>query len=259
MAALDFLRFGGVRAMGKIIEDAKAVVDPQLNKANITSIKVAGKDVPASEAVLADQLNALFASNPIGVGSQDVTAVLESNDLMAARLSKAEEDLKLANSQLVSLTRENVVQADKIKTQADAISTLTASNAELTTLKNAAQAEAGRVIKENNAYNRDLSVDCLEAGCALDLVDEAGKPVKADAPEDVKLAAADRLPISEKRKIYKGAFHSTLTRIVGVDVTKIPAAGGSAHAPAKPNAGLTGLDLAIAAHKQKTATATTQH
>lgn len=221
MAALDFLRFGGVRAMGKIIEDAKAVVDPQLNKANITAIKVAGKDVPASDAPLADQLNALFASNPIGVGSQDVTAVLESNDLMAARLTKAEEDLKVANSQLVSLTRENVVQADKLKTQAEAIATLTASNAELTTLKNAAQAEAGRVIKENNAYNRALSVDCLEAGCTLDLSDENGKAIKADASEEVKLAAADRLPIIEKRKIYKGAVNSAMSRLQ-VSVGQIP-------------------------------------
>jgi hypothetical protein len=53
-----------------------------------------------------------------------------------------------------------------------------------------------------------------------------GKPLGADAPPAVKLAAAEAIPVEEKLTAYQGAVNAALTRL-GVDTAALPGQPGA--------------------------------
>jgi len=210
------------------INAADAALAVALTSAKITTVKVGGKDVPASEAPLADRINALLSVNPIGAESQSVDELLKSNNILSARAQKADEDLKLANDSVSQLTREKIELDNKLAIANDAVSSLTAKNLELGTSLEASQTAAKAAIKAGNDTNRLVSKMAIAFAC-VELKGEDGKALSPNASADLKEAAADKIPVAEKLTAISGALNAAAAR-VGIDFATVPNGGPAAGA-----------------------------
>lgn len=206
------------------IDAAAAALAPALAKAGITTITENGKAVPAGEASLAAQISALLAVNPPGAGSQQISDVLISNDLLSKELEKTKVELATAQASVAALTREKVELEGKLATAQASVTTLTAEKADLNVRLSAAVNEFTAQNTKILSYNTELSKLCIAAGC-LELTNQDGTPLATDATPDQKIAAADRVPIADKLKAYQGAVNSALAR-TGVDAGSLPGPAG---------------------------------
>lgn len=219
------LSFWNIRHAQAAITAADEAIEPALSKANITTIKVEGRDVPASEAPLADRIRAVLAVSSPQTSSQDMSELVATNDTLARRI----EVLETENAQLkagnAALTTENVQLKGELATALTSVESLTASNAELNVRHEAALRQVADGVSAANQVNTRVSEMCV-AACCIEL------PVPATATREQKIAAAKDVPVLDKLKAYEGAVNSAVARI-------------GANAPAVPNGAPTGASLEL--------------
>ena len=219
---LNFLKLGGMRKMGETITASNAVIDPLLATAGITTIKVAGKDVAASDAPLDAKISALAAVNPPGANTQQIADVLVSNDILTRQLSETNDKLVIATASVTSLTLTNSNLTNELTVARASVDTLTAEKAQLNLQLKAATDQFTAKQGELNALNTELSRQCLDYGC-LDLMAD-GKPLGKEATDAQKLAAANLVSPSDKLKAARGAVNAAMAK-TGLSFGTVPAAG----------------------------------
>ncbi len=218
-------KFHSISKADKEITSADAIIDPALASSGITTIQVEGKQFPASEAPLASKISALIAVNPPGAGTQQISDVLVSNDVISKELEKVSTELTISKNSVAVLTQDNANLKQSEGVAQASVSKLTAENAEQKNRLEAAINQFTSNAKEIASVNREVSKACVACGC-LDLQGEDGKPLAADATEEAKLAAADKISVSDKLKSYQGAVNAAVAKI-GVLPSSIPSANAT--------------------------------
>jgi len=202
---------------------ADSAINPLLEAAKITTIKVDGKDTPASEAPVGDRVLALSAVSKSAVGNVDMSELIAANDALSKQHEKATADLAIANSSVTKLQGDVSKLTSDLQTSQASVNTLTAANAELQNRHDASIRQVSELTKQVSGINAEVSKLCLEYGC-LDLTTEDGKLLAKDASADEKLAAANRVPIADKLKASKGAVNAAMNKL-GLPVGDLPAPG----------------------------------
>lgn len=205
------------------IKTGHEVIDPALATAKISTLKVDGKDVPASEAPLPVKIAALAALVGSGEKSQEVSELIATNGQIAARVESLEGELATATGTVSAQTQKITALESELFTANANVERLTASGAQDGGLLKASNGEVHRITKELAMVNTELSKQCLEYGC-LDLTTEDGKLLAKDASEADRLAAANRIPIADKLKASKGAVNVAMHKL-GLSVGDLPAPG----------------------------------
>ncbi len=230
---------------------ADEAINPLLESANISTIKLNGVDEPAGKAPLSDRIQAYAAVVKAGVVDKDDVDLATLNTQITAQLEKSEAALAVAQSSLASITQEKSTLTTELSTAKANVSKLTAENAQLVELRSAATKQAGQAVSERNALNSEISRQALIFGCLTDLKDVDGKLLASTATAIEREAAADLIPAADKLKSISGAVNLAVSRL-GVSTKEIPSApAGNANAKAETK--LTGLERADAAHKAKQA------
>ena len=220
-------------------------IDAALVAANIATVKVDGKEVPATDAKLSDKIAALNALVKVGDASQDVAELTASNGLIAGKVEGLETELATANAKNETLSRENVTLNDKVTQLQGSVTTLTTQLTEKTALLEASNKEALRVTKEKAAQETEIAKLCVATGC-VELKDDNGAALDAKATEEQKLAAAIRHGFDNNVKAYRGAVNAAIAK-TGSTPLEIPSAPPAAGATKKPE--LTGSARMAAATK----------
>ncbi len=221
--AFKFFNIGKANAE---IDAADSVLNPALAKANILSISVDGKAVPANDAPLAAKISAIFAANPVGEGQQNVSELLVTNADLARQLEKLTSDHAAATATVAGLGREKSALEARAASAEGSVQTMTAEKSQLQVQLKAAQDEFSRVNGQLQQFNTELSRVCLAAGC-LELTEADGRLLPKEATAEQKQAAAERIPALDKIKAYAGAVNAALAR-TGINVNTLPNASGSA-------------------------------
>jgi hypothetical protein len=217
-------KFFGISEADAEIKSADAAINPLLTAAKITTIEVNGKPIPATsdEVPLALKISNLAATYKEGAGDKEVSELTRNNSILADQAKVLETRAVTAETNSAAVTRENVVLAEKITVLEGGVAKLTAENAELITLRAAANKEAGRVTAESNAINTEISRKALAWNAISDLRDEKGNVLSSKSTEAEKLAAADRIPVAQKLTAIGGAVTAALQR-AGVPNGQSPA------------------------------------
>jgi hypothetical protein len=214
------MKFFNISKANEALEAASAAIQPDLEKAGITTAMRDGKQIPIADATLAEKIIALRVAQPTGTDLQLRAELLESNATIAARCEKAESDLAIAKTTVATLQREKADLETRLSTKQGAVQTLTSQKAQLEVQLKASSDEFGRVNRDLAAVNATVSEMCVNAGC-LELKGEDGKALAADATQDEKLKAANAIPIADKLTAYKGAVNAALVR-VGIPAGTLP-------------------------------------
>lgn len=211
------------------IKSAEAAINPLLTAANITTIEVAGKPVPAtSEGVpLGLKIAAFAATVKAGAADEDLSNALASNQILADQAKQFEARAVTAETSAGTLLREKTQLETDLSVSRASVQTLTAANAEQTNLRGAANAEAGRALGQLNALNSELSRRCLAVNCLTDLRDGDNNILPSNASTADKQAAADRIKPEDKLAALCGAVNSAIAN-VGVRTETVPSNGGGA-------------------------------
>ena len=222
-------KFFGISEADAEIKSADAAINPLLTAAKISTIEVNGKPVAATsdEVPLALKITNLAATFKEGAGDKEISEMTRNNTILADQAKAAEARAVTAETNAATVTRENVSLKSDLQTQKDAVARLTAENAEVTTLRKAANAEAGRVTAEMNAVNAEISKQALSFNCLADLRGADGKLLPSTASADERQAAAERIPIADKIKAIGGAVNAAVAR-TGVSIAALPATGTTA-------------------------------
>jgi hypothetical protein len=194
---------------------ADSAINPLLEASKITTLKVDGKDVPASDAPLADRITALNAVNGTTPGNLDMSELIAANDALSKAKEKADSDLAIANSSVAKLQGDNAKLSTDLATSQASVSTLTASNAELQNRHDAAIRQVGDLTKNSNAINRAVSEMCVSRD-VLDL------KLSKSATEAEKLVAADAIPVADKLNSLGGAVNAAFNKL-GLPIGALPA------------------------------------
>lgn len=213
------------------LTNAEEVLAPAIAKAGISTIVVDGKSIPAADAPLSARIAALLAAAPPVANSQQLSDVIVSNDLIAKELEKTKTDLAIAQTSVATLTREKADLESRLSIANKSVETLTAEKADLGNRKVAAENQFTANGTEIKSFNTELSRVCLAAN-VLDLKNEDGTPLAADATSDQKLEAANRAPWQDKLKAYRGAVNAAIAK-TGASPLEIPAMppGGKTEKP----------------------------
>lgn len=227
-------RFYAIREANADVEATSAAINPLLDAAKITTIEVNGKPLPATsdEVPNAAKIAAYSKTVKSGVGDAQMSAMSDNNTLLATQAKTFETRAVTAETNLATVTRENVSLQTDLQTQKDAVARLTSENAEVVTLRKAANAEAGRVTSESNAVNAEISRQALSFNCLSDLKDSTGKILPSTATAEQRQAAAELIPVADKLKAIGGAVNAAVNR-TQVSLSAIPAAGAVPVAGAK--------------------------
>ena len=199
-------------------EALHARMDTVLAKASLKTISREGKAVALDDATAMEKLDAMLAIASPGSEQTNLNTLTQTNAELAARLEKAESDGKTVNATVAGLNLEKQTLTKRAEDAEGAVQKLTAETAQSGVQLRAANSELVRVTKESQAVNRQISEQCLTYGCidAALLKDADGKILAADADQDAKLAAADRIPVDQKLAMSQGAVNLSLQRITGV-------------------------------------------
>lgn len=214
--------FGNVTKLEAAIEAADNAINPALTKANVLSLKVDGKDIPLSDAPLANRIAAFVAIADKGENDATVNQLTVTNAELAARNEKLSGDLATVQAFLGGAKNDNQALTNRAETAEAAVTKLTADKAQLKLELSAAQSEYQRVLTEQAAFNTELSKACLAIGC-LQLTDTNGIAIKLTAPEEQRLEAANKIPPSEKLKAYQGGLNLAMTKL-GLTANSLPGA-----------------------------------
>ena len=228
-------KFFGIGEADKEIKSADAALNPLLDAAKITTISVNGKQLPATsdEVPLAAKITALAATYKEGAGDQEISEMTRNNTILAEQAKAAEARAVTAETNLATSTRETVRLNEELTTQRAAVARLTAENAEVITLRKAANTEAGRVTAEMNAVNAEVSRQALSFNCLTDLRGADGKLLPSTATEHERQTAAELIPVADKLKAIGGAVNAAVQR-TGVTLAAIPGTGTTKINGAKP-------------------------
>ena len=228
-------RFYAIKEANADVESTSAVINPLLDAAKITTIEVNGKPLPATsdEVPTAAKITAYAKTVKSGAGDAQMSAMSDNNTLLAAQAKTFETRAVTAETNSATVTRENVALTDRITVLEGSVQKLSAENAELITLRKAANTEAGRVTSESNAVNSEISRQALAFNCLSDLKGADGKLLPSTATSEQRQAAAELIPVADKLKAIGGAVNSAVQR-TQVSLASMPAAGATATgAPAK--------------------------
>jgi septal ring factor EnvC (AmiA/AmiB activator) len=215
------LKFWNIGKANSEITTAEDVLAPALTKAGISTVTIDGKPVAIADASLAAKISALIAANPPGAGSQQVSDVLVSNDLISKELEKTKTDLAIAQTSVATLTREKADLESKLTVSNKSVETLTAERGDLLNRKQAAENQFTANQQEITAFNGQLSELCLATG-VLHLRTAAGEELPENATRDEKMQAADRIAWREKLTAYRGAVNAAIKK-TGASPLEIPA------------------------------------
>ena len=207
-----------------------AAIDPLLDAAGITTIKINGEDVPASKAPLQERINAYAAVAKAGVKDKDDVDLATLNTQITAQLEKSDAALAVAQANVASLTQEKSVLTTNLSVSQANVSRLTAENAQIADLKDNAIKLAGQMTAERNGLNSEISRQALKFNCLTDLKDKEGKLLPSTASAVEREAAADLIPAKDKL-VALGAVCTNALQRLGVP---------SGQAPAQAPAGTTG-------------------
>jgi len=198
------------------ITAADSAIDPALANAKITTLKVDGRDVPASEAPLASKISALLSVASPQAAAQDISELVVTNDQLSKQIEKVSDENTRVASGNAALTQENVQVKSDLDTAKASIASLTASNSELNVRHEAALRQVADSSAKFNALNTKISKACLTANC-LEL------PKDADTDEK-KLEAANAIKPEDKLIAYEGAVTAAMAN-VGI-TAKVPNGNG---------------------------------
>lgn len=228
-----------------------AAINPLLESAKITSIKVDGKEVPASEAPLPDRIKAYSDVAKSGATSADAVELAELNGQVTAQLEKASGELALAQASVSTLTQEKSRLTSDLATAQASVTKLTADNAELgsrnTTLAKELESSAGRL----NTQKLALARKCVACN-AVEFKGADGKALTAEASDADLLAASKELTFDSLMASFSGAVNLAMNK-TGVSLFAVPGEKPKAGETKSATEGLTGLERALAAHKSKQA------
>lgn len=214
--------FGNVKKFEAAFAALQSVFNPALDKAGIKTLKVEGKDLPASEAPLADQAIALLAANPTGEHQQTISELHVTNASLAKRIETLESEKAVALGTVSGLQSEKQELTNRSTASEAAVQKLTAELGQTQVQLKAAQDEFNRVAREQAAFNTELSKACIAVGC-LQLHDANGAALPLNASAEAKLASANLLTLSEKLKAYQGGLNTAIAA-TGLSVASLPGA-----------------------------------
>lgn len=220
-------KFFGMNEADAAIKAADAAIDPLLTSAKITTIEVNGKQLPATSDDVPTHLKILAFASTVkdGAGDKEVSQALANNTILADQAKSFETRAVTAETNSDTATREAVSLRAELQVQKDAVAKLTAENAEVVTLRKAANVEAGRVTEQINAVNTELSKRCLAEGCLSDLRDEKKELLPSTASPEARQAAAERIPVADKLatlcSFKDGKVNAAMSRL-GLTVGQIP-------------------------------------
>lgn len=243
--------FGNVTRLESEINAVEQALQPDLEKANITTALREGKVIPIGEATISEKYQALRAAHPPGTDLQERANLLQNNDRVSKELEKVSTDLAVSQTSVGTLTREKASLQEQLTAAQASVTSLTAKNADLNNQLQAAVNQYSASQKALESVNTEISRKALEYGALSALTGPDDKPLAADASAEARLEAANRIPAAEKLTAIGGAVNRAMTEL-GVNVSKLPNGSGtlSATAPAKPDfSHLKGLERAAAAHK----------
>ena len=228
-------KFFGANEADAEIRGADGVIDPLLVASKITTIEVNGEQVPAtSEKVpLKLKIAAFAATFKAGAGDAELSQMIANNTILADQAKVLQARAVTAETNAATATREKIAADERIVVLTGSVEKLTSENAELITLRKAANTEAGRVTGELNAINTEISKKALAWNAITDLRDEKGNVLSSKATDAEKLSAAERIPVAEKLTAIGGAVTAALQR-AGVRAEASPAqapAGTTGSAP----------------------------
>lgn len=220
---MALFKFTSISKADSEIKAADSVIDAALTEAKINTLTVAGQSVAASKAPLADKISAVLALTKPGAATLEVSEVVASNDALSAQIDTVTAERDRLNAGNQSLTAENAKLQTDLAAQRASVANLTAANTELTVRHEAALRQVTDTAGKLTALNRMISEQCVAANC-LDLADDKGFALKADAMQEQKLEVADKIPAADKLKAYSGAVTAAISR-TGVNITMIPNGG----------------------------------
>lgn len=234
---------------------ADIAITALLAAAEITSIKMNGKDVPASEAPLEDRIKAYGAISKPGAVTADMSELVTTNDNLSAENTRLEAENTRTKAALDGATQKLAQAQTDLQTTKNSLDTQTAQYSELAVRHEAAIRQVGEWTGKYNGLKSEISRRCLAEGCLTDLRNAKGELLPSTASAEEKQAAADLNKPEDNLKslcdFNKGQVNQAMAKL-GVDVSQIPAGGPTqtATAPTKQDfSHLKGLERAAAAHK----------
>src|ERR1039458_2503273 len=182
------------------LSDADDKINPLLEAAGITTIKIKGEDIAASKARLPDRIAAYADVVKAGAKSEEDVNLATLCGQVTAQLEKSESALAVAQANVANLTQQNSTLTANLSISQANVSKLTAEVAQVTDLKENALKLAGSVTSEKNGLNSEISRIALNLGCVTDLRDKDGNLLTSKATDKEREAAADLIPGKEKLK-----------------------------------------------------------
>ena len=240
MAKISIWNIGRANAEISAAEDALA---PALEKAGIKTISIDGKSVAATDASLAARISALIAAQPAVPDSQNAAEALVSNELISKELETTKTELALKTTAVESLTRDKADLESRLSTASATVQSQSVQIGVLTTERDAAVKQFTSNSKELTAQKTVLAQRCIAARC-VDLIDESGKALAADATDETKLTAVMRTSQPDLFKAYCGAVNAAIAK-TGASPLEIPVLPPGGKANQKPE--LKGRDRMVAA------------
>jgi hypothetical protein len=217
-------KFYGMREADAEIKSADAAINPLLSAANITTIDVAGKKLPATsdEVPLDLKITALAATHKVSNGDEQLNQTLANNNILAVQAKDLSVQLASAETSVSVLTGEKSDLEARNKVLNDSVRTLTAENAEMKNLRATAVEEGARLTGQITGLNSEISRQALKFGCLTDLKDKEGNLLTSKATAAEREAAADLIPAKDKLMALGGAATAALQRL-GVPSASTPA------------------------------------
>lgn len=222
MAKISIFNIGKANAE---INSGHEAADTALASAKITSLKVDGKDVAATDAPLAVKIAAVASLAASGEKTQDVSELIASNGQIASQLDKATNDLVAEKAISAGHAQKISSLESELATSKSSVSTLTADLTGAKNLLTASNDLNAKLTTAANAVNTEISKQCIAVNC-LTLTDGDGKPLAKEATEDQKIEAANKIPVAEKITALMGAVNSAAAS-VGVNLKSVPAVSGA--------------------------------
>lgn len=212
------------------LSDADDKINPLLDAAGITTIKIKGEDVPAAQTRLPDRIQAYADVAKAGAKSEDDVNLATLCGQVTAQLEKSEAALAVAQANIASLTQDKSKLTSDLSVAQASVSKLTAEVAQEANLKDNATKLAGTVAAEKNGINSEISRLALSFNCLTDLRDKDGNLLSSKATPVEREQAADLIPPKDKL-VSLGAICTNALQRLGVP---------SGNTPAQAPAGATG-------------------
>lgn len=171
--------------------------------------------------------------NEIVAADSAVNALFETAKVQApANAATLAEKIVALKDSIAKESPEAAANVAKISELQASVTSLTAEKTTLETSLADANAQLGELANNAANLNTELSKRCLNFGCVPNLTEADGKTaLAADASPEARLAALDRVPVSEKLTLIDGAVTSALNRL-NVNANALPQAAST---NAKPN------------------------